>query len=289
MSPHKSSLFQPNNVYTETTKLLAKPSTTVKYPADETYRVLHLKHVTFPNPSYWLCTTPRSGSSALGDALARTGVAGRPTEYFNRRFWPELSERFRVETVPDFLEAATRQTATPNGVFGVKVMLDRDMEPFFRGLQRVYGALPDTELVQAAFPNLRFVYLTRRNKVRQAVSFVRAQQTGVWARYTGEAETKNLKPEFDSAALNRSVHDLALREVRWQDLFGALGASPYTVVYEDYVRAPEAAVRGILDFLGLEPPADWSLPELPMERLADEVSDAWVKRYLEVSAESIHR
>lgn len=242
----------------------------------------------FPNSSYWLCTTPRSGSSALCDALARTGVAGRPTEYFNRRFWPELSERFGVE-IPDFLEAATRQTATPNGVFGVKVMLDRDMEPFFRGLRQVYGALPDAGLVRAAFPNLRLVYLTRRNKVRQAVSFVRAQQTGVWARYGGEAETKNPELEFDFAPLNRSVHDLALREVRWQDLFGALGASPYTVVYEDYVRAPEAAVRGILDFLGLEPPADWSLPELPMERLADEVSDAWVERYLEVSAESIHR
>ena len=237
------------------------------------------------NPSYWLCTTPRSGSSALGDALARTGVAGRPTEYFNRRFWPELFERFEAETVPDFLETVMGQTATPNGVFGVKVMLDGDVEPFFEGLRRVHGPLPDAELVRVTFPNLRFVYLTRRNKVRQAVSFVRAQQTGVWERYRSEAETERPQLEFDVAALNRTVHDLTLREARWQNLFDALGVSPYTVVYEDYVRAPEAAVREILDFLGLEPPADWSLPELTMERLADEVSDDWVKRYLEVSAE----
>ena len=234
---------------------------------------------------YWLCTTPRSGSSALGDALERTGVAGRPTEYFNRRFQPELFERFGVGTHRAFLEAVTRQTATPNGVFGVKVMLDRDTEPFFEELRDVHGSLSDAELVRAAFPDLRFVWLTRRDKVRQAVSFVQAQQTGVWARYSGEADTERSQLEFDVAALSRTVHDLALREARWGDLFDALGVSPYTVVYEDYVRAPEAAVRGILDFLGLEPPSGWSLPELTMTRLADEVSDAWVKRYHEVSAE----
>ena len=235
--------------------------------------------------AYWLCTTPRSGSSALGDALERTGVAGRPTEYFNRRFQPELFGRFGVETQGAFLEAVTRQTATPNGVFGVKMMLDDDVKPFFGGLRRVHGPLSDAELVRAAFPDLRFVYLTRRDKVRQAVSFVRAQQTGVWERYSDETEAKNPQLEFDFAALNRTVHDLALREARWQDLFDALGVSPYTVVYEDYVRAPEAAVREILDFLGLEPPADWSLPELTMERLADEVSDDWAERYHGVSAE----
>lgn len=241
------------------------------------------------NLAYWLCTTPRSGSSALGDALAHTGVAGRPTEYFNRRFWPELFGRFGIDTgaVPDYLGALVRETATPNGVFGVKVMLDSDMEPFFEGLRRTNGAhstLSDAELVRAAFPNLHFVYLTRRNKVRQAVSFGRAQQTGVWERYSGETAITRPQLEFDFAALERSVHDLTLREARWQDLFDALGVSPHTVVYEDYVRAPEAAVRGLLDFLGLEPPPGWSLPELPMERLADEVSDAWVNRYLEASA-----
>ena len=234
--------------------------------------------------AYWLCTTPRSGSSALGDALERTGVAGRPTEYFNRRFQPELFERFGVKTQGAFLEAVTRQTAT-NGVFGVKVMLDGDTEPFFEGLRDVHGSLADAELVRAAFPDLRFVWLTRRDKVRQALSFVRAQQTGVWARYSGEAKPETPRLEFDYTALNHSVHDLTLREARWGDLFGTLGVSPYTVVYEDYVRAPEAAVRGILNFLGLEPPSGWSLPELTMTRLADEVSDAWVTRYHAVSTE----
>lgn len=241
------------------------------------------------NPAYWLCTSPRSGSSALGDALARTGVTGRPTEYFNHRFWPELLERFNVDPtenafVTTYLRALAKETATPNGVFGVKVMLDRDVRPFFEGLREVHGSLSDAQLLRATFADLRFVYLTRRDKVRQAVSFMRAQQTGVWERYNGEAKPETPRLEFDFAALNQTVHDLTLCEARWQYLFSALGVAPYTVVYEDYVPRPEAAVREILDFLGLEPPADWSLSELPMQRLADEVSDAWVERYLEVAS-----
>ena len=163
-------------------------------------------------------------------------------------------------------------------------MLDRDVRPFFEGLRQVHGPLLDAELIRATFPDLRFVYLTRRDKVRQVASFVRAQQTGVWERYSGEAKPETPRFEFDFAALNRTVHDLAVREARWQDLFSALGVSPYTVVYEDFALGPEAAVREILDFLGLEPPPAWSLPELSLERLADEASDAWLGRYLEAGS-----
>ena len=35
-----------------------------------------------PTSSYLICTTPRSGSTFLSEALASTGVAGRPEEYF---------------------------------------------------------------------------------------------------------------------------------------------------------------------------------------------------------------
>ncbi|ADI13434.1 Stf0 family sulfotransferase [Truepera radiovictrix] len=245
--------------------------------------------MTPPNPTYWLCTTPRSGSSALGDALSATGVAGRPTEYFNRRFWPELFARFglagraeEAEAVPDYLRALVFQTASPNGVFGVKAMLDADMAPFFAGLRTLRGcaAHSEAELIRTVFPGVRFVYLTRRNKVRQAVSFWRAQQSGVWERYHGDAVREGARAHFDFAALSGLVQELSLREARWQELFDALEATPYTVVYEDYVRDPEGTVRGILDFLELAPPPGWSLPRLTMERLADETSDAWVARYL---------
>ncbi len=38
-----------------------------------------------PHTSYLICSTPRTGSSLLCDALTATGVAGRPEEYFQFR------------------------------------------------------------------------------------------------------------------------------------------------------------------------------------------------------------
>ena len=238
--------------------------------------------MTFSNPSYWLCTTPRSGSSVLGDALAHTEVAGRPTEYFNRRFWPDLFKRFGVTAATDYLERVVAETATPNGVFGTKVMLDEDMAPTFDALRERLGKpdLSDAEAVARTFPNLDFVYLTRRDKVAQAVSYCRAQQSGVWRRYHGGEPEPEGDAAFDYGAVHAQVQALTLREARWQMFFSDLAARPHTVVYEDLVLEPEKTVREMLAFLGLEPPPGWSLPRLPMERLADDTSKRWAERYL---------
>lgn len=239
--------------------------------------------MTFSSPSYWLCTTPRSGSSVLGDALTHTEVAGRPTEYFNRRFWPDLFRRFDVTTAEAYLERVVTETATPNGVFGTKVMLDRDTAPAFDALRESVGEpdLGDAEATRKAFPNLKFVYLTRRDKVAQAVSFCRARQSGVWRRYRGSGLETESEAAFDYDAVHTQVQALTLREARWQGFFSDLSARPHTVVYEDLVLEPERAVRDILAFLGLEPPPGWSLPHLAMERLADDTSERWAERYLE--------
>ena len=239
--------------------------------------------MTFPNPSYWLCTTPRSGSSVLGDALTHTEVAGRPTEYFNRRFWPDLFKRFGVTAATDYLERVVTETATSNGVFGTKVMLDEDAAPTFAALRERLGApeLSDAEVVRRTFPNLNFVYLTRRDKVAQAVSYCRAQQSGVWRRYHGSEPEPEGNAVFDFAAMHTQVLALTLRERRWQEFFDDLAVRPHTVVYEELVLEPEQTVREMLAFLGLEPPPGWSLSRLPMERLADDTSKRWAERYLE--------
>ena len=41
--------------------------------------------MTQPSLSYLICSTPRSGSTLLCEALTNTGVAGRPEEYYQHR------------------------------------------------------------------------------------------------------------------------------------------------------------------------------------------------------------
>ena len=52
-------------------------------------------------------------------------------------------------------------------------------------------------LLDQIFSNLHYVWITRRNKVRQAVSHCRASQTGLWTRSVDSRATAPKVPEFN--------------------------------------------------------------------------------------------
>ena len=63
-----------------------------------------------PRAPYLVCSTPRSGSSLLCDALALTGRMGAPIEYFNPDHRRALSERWGIS--PQLASYATRPLRT---------------------------------------------------------------------------------------------------------------------------------------------------------------------------------
>jgi trehalose 2-sulfotransferase len=169
--------------------------------------------MTQPNRSYLVCATPRSGSTLVCEALAETGVAGRPEEYFealrhsgrprrpdeyflgveDQSIRDHLGERAIGSEPPPrsplwsraaydrYLEWAFEAGTTPNGNFGAKLMWGYFGE-FVSLLRNVpaYRDVPLAELLPTVFPDLTFVRVVRANKVRQAVSLWKAVQTANW-------------------------------------------------------------------------------------------------------------
>ncbi len=80
-------------------------------------------------------------------------------------------------------------------------------------------------------------------------------------------------------AVDYLVQDIVLREAAWQEYFHAADVTPLTVVYEDYVSAPEATVRTILAYLGVAALGGWTLPTLQEQPLADARSERWTQQY----------
>lgn len=233
-----------------------------------------------PRLCYWVCATPRTGSTALCNALSTTGVAGRPCEYLTEGNRERSLELFEATSFQELLRRIQQRTTTPNGVFGLKTS---SAPGYFDDLLREVGRLSPGvgvgEALAAAFPNLRLVFLTRRNKVRQAVSHWRAIQSDLWHL---PRNGKNKVPPEDAyrfEAIDTLVHDIVMREAAWQHFFDQLGLSPMTVVYEDFAVEPEQVTRQILTYLGLEPVPGWCLPELPHRPIADELSERWVQRF----------
>jgi LPS sulfotransferase NodH len=262
--------------------------------------------------SYLVCATPRSGSTLLCHALGRTGVAGRPEEYFEalrrsglpRRpheyFDPDrhanIVERLAFREMPDgtakpsplwhpetydqYLDWALQEGTTPNGVFGAKLMWGYlgDFAELLRGIEGMAG-WPLPELLGRAFPGLRYVQITRQDKVRQAVSLWKAVQTQAWKREPGEEiDRAPVEPVFSFRAINYLVRLLTAHDASWDAYFLGLGYEPLKITYEELAESTDAVVRSVLDHLGIAAPGDLAVESLRLSVQADEISELWVRR-----------
>lgn len=237
-----------------------------------------------PTRSYLICTTPRSGSTLLCRYLAATGCAGAPQEYLLEAALPGLFEKRGVADFPSYFSALLAAETTPNGVFGAKLMGAPDV--FAAALARLrelpgLGAarLAPWDLVAAAFPRVEYVWLTRRDRLRQAISFYRALRSGRWQSTQARGAPPPPPPELDLGAVDDCLSDLLAWDSAWEDYFAGAGVRPVTLVYEDLVRDPGASVRALLAALRIELPPSWAPGPPERERLADATSERWLEAY----------
>jgi LPS sulfotransferase NodH len=219
---------------------------------------------TEPRASYLVCSIPRSGSSLLCELLGATGLAGAPAEFFHPDKMRMLQRRWEAPALADYLRELLARKTSPNGVFGVKAHLGQ------------YDPLFGDSDPRAFLPDLHLVFITRRERLRQAISWVRALQTQRWVNRDGPAQRPAV---FDSEHIARKLRRIEREEERWEALFDRHDIVPHRVVYEDFVAAQEETVRGVLEVVGVEPPADLALPPPAHDRQADRLSDEWVERY----------
>jgi len=136
--------------------------------------------------------------------------------------------------------------------------------------------------MRSVFPNLRYVWLTRRDKVRQAVSYYRAIYTNQWWKTdVGPPNRENDIPErppFDFAAIECLEKLLLNYEEQWQGYFTRSGIEPLVVTYEEMKEAYEPLVKQVLEFLEIPLPAKLEIftPLLPQ---SDSVTEGWIEHY----------
>lgn len=237
--------------------------------------------------TYLILATPRSGSTLLCQALAGTGLAGDPKEFFGARmaYW---MGRWETPTPRTFVPRLIAERATPNGVFGAKLLWAHllRLERLCR-TQPGYSDPPLAAILADLFPNLRYVWITRDDKVRQAISYWKARESGVWGQ-RGERRTRPLKPPaFDFAGIDELRRRVEREEAAIAGYFAESGIVPWHVVYEDLVRAYEPTTRAILGYLGIAPDASFVLADPRTEKLADRQTDDWVERYQLMKAASV--
>ncbi len=261
-----------------------------------------------PRTSYLICATQRSGSTLLCEALRNTGLAGWPEEYFqihkksgsirrpedyfkglnaadmmsylNDSSPPSLPlPQAEGQSYADFLAEVLKCGTTPNGVFGAKIMWAY-FGGFISKLREIphYREMKGNDLLSAVFPNLHYIWLTRQDKVRQAVSLWKALQTWVWRQETDTPQPSK-EPLFHFTAIDHLIQQIEADEKAWRGYFKKHHIQPYTVVYEQLVSAYEETALDILRFLDIPVTHRPTFTERRMQRQADALSEEWVQRY----------
>jgi LPS sulfotransferase NodH len=227
--------------------------------------------------SYLICTTPRTGSNFLCEVLRSTGVAGRPDDYFwNPAFW---QERWDTPDFDAYLQRILKEGTTPNRIFGAKLMW-HDLDELLPTLATFAGidAASPPALLGTIFPNLRYLWLTRRDKVRQAISWYRALATRAW-RSTDQQPPSSGEPAFSFPEVDRLVQQSIKGDQEWQQFFQRHGIEPLVIAYEDLADDPARTAIRILDHLGLPSPAAPWPSAWQHQQQADALTDAWVRQY----------
>ncbi len=230
--------------------------------------------------SYLVCTTPRAGSGYLCDTMWRTGFLGQPDEYFcedgYHRDYASVDDRADISA---YMSKVARLATSPNGVTGIKIMWEH-----FRQLICVYQtACPASEpsdiaTARSLFPRTKYIWLTRENKLHQAISLYRRRATGLFYKRGGHVATAHCrKPSVDE--LDTLIDWLQSQDRGWQRFFQSHDISPLRVSYKEVLEDLDAVVSKIADHLRIRLPSHMALARSDYQRMSDDMTMSWIEAY----------
>lgn len=243
-----------------------------------------------PKTSYIICATPRSGSHLLSEALQNTKLAGKPDEYFItdpkgnlQNETGNIAEKYGQMTLEEFRRLIIEIGSTPNGVFGISILWG-DFHNIVKNYQSLpqYQNLNEYEMLDALFHNPKYIWLTRRDKVRQAVSLAKAIQTNIWRKSTHEKFKQKREPVFNYDDINFRYKRLVESDQSWEQFFQKKNVTPFKVVYEDLVENYEQTALALLDYLEISHPEKIDFGERRLQKQADKLSEEWVAQYRKI-------
>lgn len=242
--------------------------------------------------SYIICTSPRSGSTLLCKLLAATGKSGNPDSHFHTpsiSTWLTSYELSRMDFSSDqdavsaVFQAACKRGTGISEVFGLR-MQRGSFDFFIRQAGVLYPeARNDLERIQAVFGTTLLVHLTRQNKLDQAISRVKAIQTGLWHRAADGTELERLSapedPVYDADQIAQHLAELTALDEEWNDWFAKENLMPLRISYDALSSNPEMVLAQVLEELGLDGELARGVSPA-VSKLADATNKTWSQRFL---------
>ncbi len=208
-----------------------------------------------------LCSTPRSGSTLLAEAMAATRLLGSPDEFFNhdqnnkgdsdRTIMEQTWTRVGATGFLDYCDRLHDRFGSENGVHSVKMHFIQfkgalDQGYFRRDVPRSY------------------VWIRRVDKAAQAASLAIAIKTQKWNSRMATSIDGDI--EIPDELLARCYRSLVFDDLRWDAHFRIFGIAPLDLTYDAIVADLPGCLRRIAAGAGVD------LPESALTGVQDRIS-----------------
>lgn len=240
--------------------------------------------------AYIICGTPRSSSTLLCEMLAATGVAGCPNSYFRTQNIAEWAKDWGVPAATsandpafdaNYLAAMVREGTRGTGVFGLRLMWGSVADAKAM-LSRVYGVHAVPELFEHAFGKTLCIHLSREDRLAQAISLVRAEQSGLWhLKADGSVFEGVATPQpnhYDGARIAAVVDELERDDTAWNAFFAVHQIEPLRFTYNGVTADPQGELAKVLSALGRDPAVAKDVP-VATRKMGDGVSQQWAEQF----------
>ena len=225
---------------------------------------------------YIIFSQPRSGTHLLR-AYLRGLKVGNPAEIFY-----ELTEDLKKDERQITIEKIYKYGKLgKNGKIWGATFFHKHYIPAMKQIRQLknLGDMSDFEILNNLFPSLKFIYLYRLNKVKQAISWEKAGQSGQYV-YEDKVQSNS---KYNPDSIRNIIFKLVKDEAGWMNFFEDNNITPHILTYESLCNAKVKTIADILKFLEVN--IDVSLTdaldqiETPVQQY-DAINKEWYKRYL---------
>lgn len=246
----------------------------LSYNEDKMSSLIDFPKVSQPQQRYCIASTPRSGSTLISRMLLTTHLAGNPEEYLN----PLLMHAwYRINNKPikftEYIKIIESKRTTENGIFGIKI--------HWRHLEKLVKKVDSKKINSFINDFDKFIFIRRRDKIAQAISYYIANTTGVF-----HSDQENwLKqfdipdPPFNGSQILKHLSDILREEASWESYFKNSNKNVYEIYYEDLINCYQIKTKEILNFLEIYTE---ELPPIPTKEMTKTVGKKYKEQLLEL-------
>jgi len=247
---------------------------------------------------YLVCSHGRSGTNLLCYLLGSL-LLGYPGEMPNHTYDDHKNP----------LELKTKKAYDNELTYHGRTIWVKQMRTLFPKLRRFSGvdeSIPDSELLEHLYPGIKYIYLSRREKLLQAISMWKANQLYKIAndpihpipdlfpcrrRRQDINRYPDICPTYDFMQIADRLQRIMVSAAYWPRFFEEMGIIPLQVSYEGLVSDKVGTLRKIALFLGA--PADHCdsitsdfvekalLRSSAPVKMADAITDEWASLFRE--------